>query len=244
MSSRARILCVALVVLIGAGATSFALAFPGSVACSIVGLSGFEALADGSLVQSGATDARRRQLVALRAQAQMRIASVYGATRAQPTVLFLDDMQAFWPAGRNATASTDFLPGRTCVVIGPEGQNVDVLAHELVHAEVVDRLGFRRRMTLPVWFDEGLAMQVDHRSTFDPPMDAWDSSFVRELDTAPEFFQFEGGKHVPNYAAAKREVSLWLGTDGARSLYPRLQRMRAGEDISAVVTPSAPNSQE
>lgn len=241
MSNRVRILCIAFVVLIGAGATTFAYAFPGSVACSVVGLAGFDVLPDGSLVQPSASGTQRRHLIALRAQAQARVASTYGATRARPKVLFLDDMNAFWPAGRNATASTDFLPGRTCVVIGPQGRNVDVLAHELVHAEVVDRLGFRRRMTLPVWFDEGLAMQVDHRSTFDPPMDGWDSSFVRELDTAPEFFQFEGGKHVPNYAAAKQEVGLWLGSDGARSLYPRLDRMRAGEDIAMVMIPPEPN---
>lgn len=235
MSKRTRILFAALIVLLGVGVTTFAFAFPGNVACSMVGFAGFDVLPDGSLVQATATATQRRRLVALRAQAQARITTTYGPSRAQPLVLFLDDMKAFWPAERNATASTDFLPTHTCVVIGPDGQNVDVLAHELVHAEVVDRLGFLRRMIeIPVWFDEGLAMQVDYRTAFDPPTDVWDSSFVRELDTGPKFFRFEGGKHIPNYAAAKMEVRLWLGDEGARSLYPRLERIRAGEDFSAI----------
>ncbi|MGO1072039.1 hypothetical protein [Lysobacter sp. CA199] len=48
-----------------------------------------------------------------------------------------------------------------------------------------------------------------------------------------EFFAFEGGRHTRHYAAARREVVDWLGIDGPRSLYPRLQRLRDGAALDA-----------
>ncbi|MEH6422549.1 hypothetical protein [Pseudomonas sp. CGJS7] len=219
---------------LAATASAFAYALPGPASCAAVGLAGFDTLADGSLVQTGSSAERRQQAMALRKQAQDRIARVYRAPRAQAVVLFLDDPAAFWPRPRNATGSTDFLPGRSCVVIGPQGRNVDVLAHELMHAELADRVGFLTRLrAIPVWFDEGVAMQVDYRAQFAESFDGGDSRFVRELDTGAEFFAFEGGRHTRHYAAAKREVADWLGSDGPRSLYPRLQRLRDGAALDA-----------
>lgn len=47
------------------------------------------------------------------------------------------------------------------VVIGPDGFNEDVIAHELLHSELRTRL--KNKDKVPEWFDEGLATVVDHR---------------------------------------------------------------------------------
>lgn len=63
---------------------------------------------------------------------------------------------------------TDFAFGLPAVIlIGPKGTNADVVAHEWSHAELKERVGFIYRfLNIPTWFDEGLAMQVDHRADF------------------------------------------------------------------------------
>ena len=57
---------------------------------------------------------------------------------------------------------------RTEVVLDLAHFSIDVTAHELVHAELAQRLGFwTRTVKLPVWFDEGIAVQLDRRADFD-----------------------------------------------------------------------------
>ncbi len=237
MQIRKRTYLAAFVALLGCGAATFAFAFPRAATCSAVRLSGFDTLPDGTLIPPGASPELRRLAVDLRTRAEDRITTIFGAPHARPLVVFMDKMNGWWALDRNATAGTDFVPTHVCVVIGPDGRNVDVVAHELMHAEVFGRLGYARRLTqIPIWFDEGVAMQVDHRVQFDRPVGMGDTAFVRALDTGPEFFLFEDGKHVRNYAAAKHEVRRWLGDDGHHALYPRLERIRAGEEFADVGT--------
>lgn len=96
-----------------------------------------------------------------------RIDFVYGSSESRPRLLITsnDQMAAKW--GANETASMHRMPWRACIVIGPEGQNVDVIAHEWLHAEIQQRVGFFRLLTeVPTWFDEGAALTVDYRAPF------------------------------------------------------------------------------
>jgi len=51
------------------------------------------------------------------------------------------------------------------IVVSPEYLNVDILAHELTHAEVHARVFTGRLwdwLSIPTWFDEGIALQNDY----------------------------------------------------------------------------------
>jgi len=115
-------------------------------------------------------------------------------------------------------------------MIGPEGRNVDVVAHEMLHGELHHRVGWLQRwLQIPVWFDEGVAMQVDYRSRYDLPVEQIPSAAsVRELTT---FSKFQSGAVVSNYARAKYVVASWLARIGEKSLYQRLERMRNGQSF-------------
>jgi hypothetical protein len=131
-----------------------------------------------------------------------------------------------------------FFGSRSCVVIGPEGQNPEVVAHELMHAELADRVGSRRRITaIPVWFDEGIAMQVDFRPQFDLPESEarGGTSYVRQLEARGQFFDQDPQRLTRNFRAAKAEVAQWLSLAGQRSLYERLEQIRAGRPFQDVV---------
>jgi hypothetical protein len=152
---------------------------------------------------------------------------------------FLQDSKVFWPLHFNDYASSHFIGSRACIVVGPKGRNVDVVAHELMHAELFERVGYWHRFTeIPAWFDEGVAMQVDFRPRYSVPEQKGSlggTGFVRDLKSYRQFFRGDGEQLTQHYAAAKAEVARWLTNVGRHELYERFERIRAGEGFNAVV---------
>ena len=121
-------------------------------------------------------------------RAKGRVAGLYGEYTANPTIVAGQDMQVMKDYGGNSynragrTLSTAV---ETFIILGPYGiRKVDILAHELAHAEFFKRLGYRNRNQVPNWFDEGLAVQVDDRVS----LEQWRWS-TDDGRTAPELSQ-------------------------------------------------------
>jgi hypothetical protein len=175
----------------------------------------------------------------LLSESRARIQNTFGAPRAKPIVIFFDDPNAFWPFKLNEYASTQFIGSKVCVMIGPRGQNPDVVAHELMHAEIADRVGgnWRRFTQLPVWFDEGLAMQVDFRSRYVLRDGAGaETKYVKALRSVNQFFVSDDELLTKNYASAKVEVALWVSEVGNSSVYGQLERILTGQPFDAVIS--------
>ena len=166
--------------------------------------------------------------------ARERIKDTFGAPEANPMVLFFDQEDAFWPLKLNPYGSTSYLGKRSCVFVGPEGQNTDVTAHELMHAEIAHRIDFKRRGSeWPIWFDEGLAMQVDFRDAYALP-DSNQSGFVTRLKTGGEFFGTDNQRLTMHYAAARKEVGQWVAFVSKDSVYAYLARVKSGESFESI----------
>lgn len=214
------------------------LAGPNTAACAVLDVMPLVRLPDGSLADARMPETDRVNVVGQHRSALARIAATYGQPRAQPRIVHLSRPDALWPLIFNSYGSTFFLPGRSCVVLGPDGRNVDVFAHELVHAELFDRLGWWRRLrALPVWFDEGVAMQVDDRNAFDlhHRLMPDERATIRTLDTGRAFFGASPDRLVNRYAIAKREVGVWLATVGRRRLYERINMLRDGSSFDSIL---------
>ena len=193
-------------------------AYPGVIACALV---------SGSVKQT----VTEEQLLSA---ASSRIDKLFGARQANPVIVF-NAPERFWPLSLNEYGSTSFLGQKTCVMIGAKGRNLDVVAHELMHAEIVHRVGYWRRLTaLPVWFDEGLAMQVDFRPRYRLPQGA-SSTYVKTLDSSRDFFVADDQQLTNHYAAAKAEVALWVSGVGHATVYQQLERLASGVAFAAVV---------
>ena len=178
-----RVLAV-LAAVCGFGVVGYAAANPAVAVCATLDVMPSTRLDDGTLVASGTLEPDQARVIQrLLSDAKGRIREVFGEPRSKPLVLLFDEETGFGPFRLNEYGSTQFIGSRTCVLIGPKGQNVDVVSHELMHAETADRIGFVAKFTeLPTWFDEGLAMQVDFRPAYDIPAEATvDSKPVREL---------------------------------------------------------------
>jgi hypothetical protein len=215
-----------------------AFAFPGASACTLVEFSGLETLADGTRVQRQSTNSERTQMLELRQQAKARIGKTFGSPRAKPIVVFLKNPAAFFPFGFSEYGSTLFVGTRACVMIGPKGANLNVVTHELMHAELYERVGMWRRLTMiPAWFDEGVAMQMDFRSEYNLKQPSNDLASVQTLRSNSQFNAGNDQQLTQHYAFAKAIVAKWLTKIGFSNLYSSLERIRAGEKLESVFEP-------
>ena len=122
------------------------------------------------------------------------------------------------------------------VVISKEGVDLDIISHELSHTELFERVGiFNRATKIPAWFDEGLAMQVDHRSYYS-------IDTLRELtnnfQTLPDvtihndYQTFGSGSRevvMMNYRAAKYEVQQWYTPEKLEAF---ISQLNAGKSFN------------
>ena len=122
-------------------------------------------------------------------------------------------------------------------MIGPKGRSIDIIAHELMHAELHHRVGsLEYFLKVPTWFDEGVAMQVDFRPRYALREDKTaEANRVRELTTSSKFFVSDDEELTRNYSFAKHEVSKWLSVVGSDTLYSRLTRIKSGETFSEIL---------
>lgn len=169
-------------------------------------------------------------------EAKIRIQKTFGVPKSTPIVIFFNDPAVYWPLKLNEYGSTQFIGKKVCVFVGPKGQNIDVVAHELMHAEIAYRVGYWHRLTeLPAWFDEGLAMQVDHRARYNLSNGIHtDNESVKKLWYARDFFVDDDEQLTKNYASAKYEVARWVTGVGNNSVYSQLERIKNQESFDAV----------
>jgi hypothetical protein len=232
---RKRFILASIAVIITLGTLVFA--FPGGTACALIEFSGLEMLPDGTRIQTSSTNAERQAILEMQTQAKIRIENMFGAPRAKPLVVFLNNPATIFTFKSNGYGSTYFVGPRVCVIIGPQGTNVDVVAHELLHAELSERVGpWRRSSEIPAWFDEGLAMQVDFRSHYDSsqPVDSAELASPRALRSMDQFNAGNDEEITRHYARSKRVVAQWLEKIGCSNLYLRLERIRNGEHFETV----------
>ena len=210
-----------------------ALAQPQAAACALINYRGLDEVTTGILASSDVPIDQRHDVVRLHTEAKLRIANTFGATRASAVIVIgtTEALRDLFP-GAGSYASTIYIPYRSCVVVGPKGHDVNILAHETLHAEIHHRVGHWNRLTqIPTWFDEGLAMQVDFRERYlwSFRFGAVDSGTVKQWTSRSQFFSGDDEELTRHYAMAKEELRLWVEEFGREDVYGFLERVRQGE---------------
>lgn len=170
-------------------------------------------------------------------QAKSRISNKFGSLQAKPRFIFFENTNQFWPFNINTYGSTSLVGNNLCVIIGPNGNNIDVVAHELLHAELFDRIGYWNSLNnFPVWFNEGIAMQVDFRTKYDwHDGSSIDSIYVRQLESDKQFFVSDSRVLTQHYAAAKYEIRKWLDKIGNEKLFLKIDSLAQGYTFQAIL---------
>ena len=116
------------------------------------------------------TNARDHQeILDLIKQAEERDRSVWGDLRYLDETFFIicDDENLIRKIGEDhATVTISFPSEKHYICISDEYLELDILAHEITHAELRARLTARAQGKVPTWFDEGLALQNDYRERY------------------------------------------------------------------------------
>ncbi len=128
---------------------------------------------------------------------------------------------------------------RSYVSVSTEYLTVDVLAHELTHAELYERLSGKAFRRVPTWFNEGIALQNDYREQYGP--EAWAEQTDNgkkivaheDMDTAAEFYSGTKEDRRFRYLNAKHDVVEWLEKHGLQGFMALIDRLNGGEAFSA-----------
>jgi hypothetical protein len=216
----------------------FVLLRPYAARSHLVVLSDLRRVDDRLYVDPDWNAATVRDLERTLASSRARVEAVFGGpARATPVVIALDAPGRALQYMGNLHGAMHATPFATIVVLGPEGRSsVDVVAHELVHAEHVERAGWLRYMLAPMWFTEGLGMQADRRPKYGDA--SWaertaDGARAPALEVLARPGGFRSGDLTANYAHARREVARWLAAEGPEGLGELLVSWRFGARYGA-----------
>ncbi len=122
------------------------------------------------------------------------------------------------------------------IVISKEGAELDILAHETAHAALYKQVGFFKKLKVPVWFDEGLAMQVDYRDYYsEDTLKLKSDNFTRlpdvqKLKTGNQFQQGSHEQVMLHYMTAKYIVKNWYTKEKLNKLVRNLQSGKSFEE--------------
>ncbi|WP_278403688.1 hypothetical protein [Pseudoalteromonas ruthenica] len=203
-----------------------------AIACEFSHMLDFREINNQFYIGSDIPPERIEDLSQIVSSALKRIDGVYGRPESTPKILFTSDSATANIFGANETATMHRTPWRSCIIVGPKGQNVDVIAHEWLHAEIQQRVGFWRFIQeVPVWFDEGVALTLDHREPFLPEtidLSKERVEDVRNLVTGKDFFS---GNIMEHYKAARMAVIPLIQAD---SFYQKLEQISVGGSFDAV----------
>lgn len=203
-----------------------------AIACELLPWLDYPRIHDQVFVEPAISSERSEELLHIIASALQRINEVYGSPDSTPRILITSNAETALSWGANETASMHRAPWRSCIIVGPKGQNVDVIAHEWLHAEIQDRVGFWRFLReIPIWFDEGAALTLDYREPFLPEnidLSVDTITAVHQLTSGRDFF---AGNVRENYQAARMAVIPLIRDE---HFFDDLERIANGEHFDSV----------
>lgn len=193
----------------------------------------FKEIQERVYVQAGSSQLEVEEVKGIMETAYTRNKELFGFYVDRATFIFVesvDEAESF--GGTDYAVTTGNLFG-IFVIVGPEGFNEDIVSHEMVHGELASRLGWRKSQKLPVWFNEGLATQVDYREGLSEEL--WlqitnDGQSVPDVEklTSPDVFYHEDHKISQiNYVLAKFRVKEWYVSVGQEGLNQFIETFRS-----------------
>jgi hypothetical protein len=196
-----------------------------ALACEFINFSNYSEIAPNIFTSASFSLPQNKQLLSTVNLGKYRVNSTFGKMISNSKVVIVANESEASDFGSNVYGKALLTPLGQCIVFGPKGQNIDVIAHEYTHAEVHYRVGwFNHYLNVPVWFNEGIALLVDFRK----PYLLENINLSQEEINAVKSNEFDFS--INSYKASR----VLVDSVDKSSLYSNLAKLREGHDISSV----------
>jgi hypothetical protein len=193
----------------------------------------------GSLYFNANTPKNKIDTVQLLIQsASARVADFWGQKTCNPKFIYCETEADFKKFGSPMPVpALTHVKFDAYIVISNEGAEADIIAHEISHVELYNRIGFYNyTIKIPTWFDEGLAMQNDYRNYYsEDTLKLKTDNFkkmpdVKQLKNGKLFHKGTNGQVKLNYMAARHEVKNWNSKEKLELLIKDLNSGKSFEE--------------
>ncbi|NIU10728.1 MAG: hypothetical protein GWN81_18160 [Phycisphaerae bacterium] len=201
--------------------------------------SSFIKLSGNIFIDPALEEAERQKAISAINEGKARISKAFGLYTATPVVVITGTAKNAKKYGLGGFPAKAFAaPWNQYVVVNYQIENIDLIAHELMHAQLREVVGYWIYLTeIPTWFDEGVAMQVDHRERYEVDFPSFPQDKierVRKLTRPSRFWTDSKEEDINNYLAAKAAVHQVLAENTGQSLFSMLSKVRIGHDFNEV----------
>ena len=234
---------ISLILLIVAAVVWFFEFNPTGYRMSVSHRASFEKISDNVYVNRNYAGSRD-EITHLIDEAKSRVKDFYGSLTCpdRTAIIICDDEKLLAKLGGDHDThhlSTLFPVKRSYVSVSTEYLTIDILAHELSHAELYERLSGKAFRRVPTWFNEGIALQNDYCEQYGP--EAWAEQTDNgknivaheDMDTAAEFYSGTKEDRRFRYLNAKHDIAEWLEKHGLQGFMALIDSLNGGEDFSA-----------
>lgn len=222
--------------------TAFYLYPPEIYRCLFISLSpDFEKIGHEIYISKNTPDEIRDSVYSLIKEADNRVKSFWesGKRVGNPKIIYCHSNDALLMLSRKKSVVTYKTPINCYIIISKNSLDLDIISHELFHTEFAARIGYLNSMyEIPVWFDEGLAMQVDYRSQFsdseyDKCKDRIEGKIkLSELTTSEEFWS---DNYYLHYLKSGHEINQRMKKSGKKGLKKLITSIKEGESFSTAL---------
>ena len=179
-------------------------------------------------------------------KAKDRVSEFFGDYYYDPKIIITDDPQKVQKLGGDHDIKSYAILGfRAYVHLSTNlAHDTNLVAHELTHAQTHylvfhDKIIGRLKTHIPAWFDEGIAMQNDHRAYYnddawnnltDNGKDVFDITSIKDRD----FYSSDNNEQSNHYILARYEEQQWLNKNGIDALINLLNDLNSGKNFDDI----------
>lgn len=214
--------------------------FSGPLNCYFISFTGFTKIGENIFVQPDMSDIDKISLLKKIEISKQRVKDLFGSLDTKYTIIAGTDSNKLKKFGVPKSKKSGIIyrsPLGTFIIIAVDGLNEDVIAHELVHAELGNQVGWYRILKAPIWFDDGLATQVDYRPQYSEEVwkektaDGKNIPDLKSLETRKQFYVDDLEMRRLHYTIAKHEIKRWLDKVGMDGLNSIINALKNGKDF-------------
>jgi hypothetical protein len=228
---------------------SYFFAYPQVFRCATIRFARFTEIQAGIYISDSTSATQQEKLISLIKSSRQRLNNFWDTTESKPVIIFCHSPELYEQYGSPNGSPANFFasPLGAYVVISPEGLDVDVISHEMCHAELTGRVGWLTMNTqVPQWFNEGLALMVDYRFpnnngqvSYRHYRQKWKELtygnkfmlHLEQLENIESFSSTDAYSQQLAYLRSGMEVSRWLEKVRRKGLLHLINQIEAGRDF-------------